>query len=121
MKKRKRLMKIAVNYLLYLNYNCLKREYGSSYRIPFSYSCCLQNVCLQEHHPALYSHLLLSEKLYHHLLEIDQAANERLAQLMPRMAKSAGITEQLKATEQMKWVGLMNVVKAQMEEIIFLE
>ncbi|MGL5254226.1 MAG: TnpV protein [Phocaeicola sp.] len=81
----------------------------------------MRKTYLQQHRPALYSHLLLSEKLYPHLLEIDQAANERLAQFMPQLAKAAGITEQLKATEQMKWVGLMNAVKAQVEEIIFAE
>lgn len=79
----------------------------------------MRKTYLQEHRPALYNHLLLSENLYPHLLEIDQAANDRLVQLMPRMAKAAEITEQLKATDQMKWVGLMNAVKAQVEEIIF--
>lgn len=81
----------------------------------------MRKTYLQEHRLALYSHLLLSEKLYPHLLEVDQAANERMAQLMPQMVKAAGITEQLKTTDQMKWVGLMNTVKAQVEEIIFLE
>lgn len=81
----------------------------------------MRKTYLQQHRPALYSHLLLSEKLYPHPLEIDQAANERLAQLMPQMVKAAGITEQLKATDQMRWVGLMNAVKAQVEEIIFVK
>lgn len=81
----------------------------------------MRKTYLQEHRPALYSHLLLSEKLYSHLLEIDQAANQRLESLMPSMIKAAGITEQLKITEQMKWVGLMNMVKAQVEETIFAE
>ena len=81
----------------------------------------LRKTYLQEHHHAQYNHLLLSEKLYPHLLEIDKAANQRLAQLMPLMIKAAGITEQLKATDQMKWVGLMSAVKAQVEEIIFAE
>lgn len=54
-------------------------------------------------------------------VEIDQAANERLAQLMPQMAKAAEITKQLKTTDQMQWVGLMNIAKAQVEEIIFAE
>lgn len=76
---------------------------------------------LREHRPALYSSLLLSEKLYPHLLATDQVANERLEQLLPPMIKAAGITEQLKATDQMRWVGLMNTVKAQVEEIIFVE
>lgn len=81
----------------------------------------LRRTYLQEHRPVFYNHLLLSEKLYPHLLEIDQAANERLAQLMPQMVKAAGITEQLKATDQMRWVGLMNTVKEQAEEIILSE
>lgn len=81
----------------------------------------MRKIYLQEHRPALYSHLLLSEKLYPHLLEIDQAANKRLELLMPPMARAAGITEHLKATDQMKWVGLMNTVKAQVEGIIFVE
>lgn len=76
---------------------------------------------LQKHRSALYNHLLLSEKLYPHLLEIDQAANERLERLMPPLIKAAEITEQLKMTDQMRWVGLMNTVKAQVEEIIFTE
>lgn len=73
---------------------------------------------LREHRPALYSSLLLSEKLYPHLLATDQAANERLEQLLQPMIKAAGITEQLKGTDQMRWIGLMNTVKAQAEEII---
>lgn len=81
----------------------------------------MRKTYLQEHRPALYSHLLLSEKFYPHLLEIDRAANDRLERLMPPMIKAAGITEQLKNTDQMKWIGLMNAVKAQAEEIIFAE
>lgn len=53
----------------------------------------MRKTYLQEHRPALYNHLLLSENLYPHLLEIDQAANEQLAKLMPQMVKAAEITE----------------------------
>lgn len=76
---------------------------------------------LKEHRPALYSSLLLTEKLYPHLLEIDEAANERMDILMPQLMNAAGVTEELKATNQMKWVGLANACKAQVEEIIFQE
>ena len=76
---------------------------------------------LKEHRPILYNHLLLSEKLYPHLLEIDETAQSRLEQLMPRLAESAGATEQLKASDPMKWVGLMNTCKAQAEEILMAE
>lgn len=58
---------------------------------------------------------ILSEKLYAHLFEIDQAANERLAQLIPQLEKAAGITAQLKAIDKMRWVGLMSAVKAQVD------
>ena len=72
---------------------------------------------LKEYRPALYSSLLLSEKLYSHLLEIDEVANARMDILM----KAAGATEELKAADQMKWVGLANNCRAQAEEIVLSE
>jgi len=76
---------------------------------------------LKEHRPALYSSLIMSEKLYLHLLETDETANRKLDIIMPELMKSAGVTEQLKASDPMKWVGLMNTMKAQAEEIILSE
>lgn len=76
---------------------------------------------LKEHRRALYNSLLLTEKLYPHLLEIDEAANERMDILMPQLMKAACVTEGLKAADQMKWVGLANALKAQAEEIIMSE
>ena len=75
----------------------------------------------KENHPILYNQLLMSEKLYPHLLEIDETAQSRLEQLMPQLAKDAGATEQLKASDPMRWVGLMNTCKAQAEEILMAE
>ena len=60
----------------------------------------------------------MSEKLYPHLLEIDRAARKRMDAMLPRMMEAAGITEELKARDPMRWVGLMNTLKAQAEEII---
>lgn len=65
--------------------------------------------------------MILSEKLYPHLLEIDRAARERMDAMLPRMMEAAGVTEELKACDPMRWVGLMNTLKAQVEEIILLE
>lgn len=76
---------------------------------------------LKDHRPTLYNSLILSEKLYPYLLEIDETANRRLETIMPQLMKSAGVTERLKATDPMKWVGLMNTLKAQAEEIILSE
>ena len=81
----------------------------------------LRKAYLKEHRPLIYNQLLLTEKLYPHLIEIDETANRRLEQMMPELMKSAGVTEELKARDQMKWVGLMNSLKAQAEEIILSE
>ena len=76
---------------------------------------------LKEHRPSLYSSLILSEKLYPHLLEIDRAARERMDAMLPRIIEMAGVTEELKARDPMRWVGLLNTLKAQAEEMIFQE
>ena len=65
--------------------------------------------------------MILSEKLYPHLLEIDRAARERMDAMLPRMMEAAGVTEELKARDPIRWVGLMNTLKAQVEEIILAE
>jgi len=64
--------------------------------------------------------LLMEGRLFAHLLDIDDTANAWLDRMMPEMAKSAGATEDLKARDQMAWVGLMNACKARVEEIILL-
>lgn len=81
----------------------------------------MRKAYLKEHRPIIYNHMLLRETLYPHLREIDQTARERLEQMMPQLAKEAGATEQLKASDPMKWVGLMNNCKAQAEEILKAE
>ena len=79
------------------------------------------NATLKEHRPGLYSSLILSEKLYPHLLEIDRAAHERMDAILPRMMEAAGVIEEVKARDPMRWVGLMNTLKAQAEEIVLTE
>lgn len=81
----------------------------------------MRKTYLKEHRPILYNQLLMTEKLYPHLAEIDETANRRLEQMMPKLAEAAGATEQLKARDPMKWVGLMNTCKAQAEEILLAE
>ena len=81
----------------------------------------MRKAYLQEHRPVLWNSLILSEKLYPHLREIDETANSRLEQMMPGLMQSAGVTEALKASDPLKWVGLMNSLKAQAEEVILTE
>ena len=76
---------------------------------------------LRNHRPALYNRLILHEQLQEHCAEINEAIRNRLDILIPQIAESAGVTEKLKETDQMKWVGLMNTCKAQAEEIAFSE
>ena len=76
---------------------------------------------LQEYRPVLWNQMILSETLYPHLREIDETANRRLEQMLPALAKAAGATEELKASDPMTWVGLMNNCKAQAEETILSE
>ena len=76
---------------------------------------------LKEHRPAFYSSLILSEKLYPHLLEIDRAAREWMDTMLPCMMETAGVTEELKARDPMRWAGLMNTLKAQVEEVLLQE
>ena len=81
----------------------------------------MRRTCLQENRPILWSSLTVSGKLFPHLLEIEDAANSRLEQMMPALMEHNGVTEQLKAADPMKWVGLMNNLKAQVEETILTE
>lgn len=76
---------------------------------------------LKEHRPGLYSSLILSEKLYPHLLEIDRTARERMDAMLPRMMEAAGVTEELKARDQLAWVGAMNSIRSRAEEIVLAE
>ena len=76
---------------------------------------------LKEHRPVVWNCMAMKGTLFQHLLEIEDAAQSRLESMMPQLAKAAGATEQLKARDQMAWVGLMNTCKAQAEEIILSE
>lgn len=76
---------------------------------------------LQEHKPGLYSHLILSGKLYPHLVKIQETAKARIEQIMAEMAGAVGIDEKLKERDQLAWVGAMNAIRQQAEEIVLEE
>lgn len=73
---------------------------------------------LEEHHPSRYTSLILTGKLWKHLAEVDTACHERMDFLVSTMAKQEGVTEALKVTDQMEWVGRMNNIRNRAEEII---
>jgi hypothetical protein len=76
---------------------------------------------LREHRPVLFTNLLLSGKLDQHLTEIDRACTERVELLTRQMADQEGVTEALKATDQMEWVRRMNNIQNRAEEIVLNE
>ena len=76
---------------------------------------------LEQHRPGLYTRLLLSGKLMEHLQEIETTAQNRLESLMTQLKAQNNVTEELKAKDQMKWVGMMNSLKNQAEEMILTE
>ena len=80
---------------------------------------CMRLTYLKQHRHKLYRELVSTGKLQAHLLDINDTDNDWLDRMMPQMAKTAGATEDLKARDQMAWVGLMNNCKAWIEEIIF--
>ena len=78
----------------------------------------MRRAYLKDHRPALYSSLLLTEKLFPHLEEIDTACRERLEIIEKAMMKQEGVTEELKAADQMEWGRRMNSIHNRAEEII---
>ena len=76
---------------------------------------------LKAHRPVLYANYLTSGTLHQHLAEIDQACNERMEIIVSAMAKQEGVTEALKAADQMEWVRRMNNIRSRAEEIVLTE
>ena len=76
---------------------------------------------LKEHKRGWYSSLLLTGKLDAHLAEIDRTCTERIELTLNPLAQREGVTEALKAADQMEWVRRMNSIRARAEEIVLSE
>ena len=74
--------------------------------------------CLKQNHKVLYMNLLTSGKLNRYLADIDKQAEEMFSRLVKQMAEKQGITEKLKAENQMEWVGRMNNIRNRATEIV---
>ena len=75
----------------------------------------------KEHRPILFNDLILSGRLWTYLADLNEQAKERLSLIIEQMKASEGVTEELKATDQMAWVGAMNSIRNRAEEIILRE
>ena len=76
---------------------------------------------LQEHHPIRYNQLLLSGELGGYLAKLDKQVEEQLALTVQQMQESEGVTEALKAADQLEWVRRMNSIRNRAEKIIKTE
>ena len=76
---------------------------------------------LKKHHPILFNDLVLSGQLWIYLADLNEQAQERLSLIVEQMKASEDVTEELKAADQMAWVGAMNSIRNRAEEIILRE
>ena len=76
---------------------------------------------LKEHRPILFNDLVLSDRLWTYLADLNEQAQDRLSLIIEQMKASEGVNEELKATDQMAWVGAMNSLRNRAEEIILRE
>ncbi len=76
---------------------------------------------LRQHRRLIYSGMLMTGNLNAHLEEVDRAAEEMMELLMAQIAEREGVTEQLKAEDQMAWVQAMNSIRSRAEEIVLAE
>ena len=76
---------------------------------------------LKEHHPIRFNDLVLSGQLWTYLADLNEQTQERLSLIIEQMKASEGVTEEIKAANQMAWVGAMNSIRNRAEEIILRE
>ncbi|MBR3890080.1 TnpV protein [bacterium] len=76
---------------------------------------------LKQEKKALYTTLLMKDKLQEHLMEIQKQAEMKIEQIISQMKVKENITEEMKQENQMKWVGLMNNLKMTAEEVVMKE
>ena len=116
-KLKERITENGINYILVGDYyipdlklpeeNCPIGRYGRLHR-----------EYLKQEHPARYSSLVLTGKLWTYLADLNEQAEERLDLIIEQMKAAEGVTEELKAQKQLEWVGRMNNIRNWAEEII---
>ena len=76
---------------------------------------------LKQHHPILFNDLVLSGQLWTYLADLNEQTQERLSLIVEQMKETEGVTEELKAADQMAWIGAMNSIRNRAEEIVLRE
>ena len=81
----------------------------------------LRQKFLKENHRGVYNDMLLSGSLWEHLAEVEASCQARLERIVSMLAKSEGVTESLKASDQLEWVRKMNSIRSRADEIVLSE
>lgn len=113
--------KTGISYTLYGDYYLPDLELKEQEEANYGKYGILRKSFLKEHRSGLYSSYLLTGKLTAHLNEVDQQARERMEVLVRQMMEKQKITEELKAQDQMAWVGAVNNIRNAAEEIVLNE
>ena len=111
----------GIHYTLHGDYYLPDLELPEKASAPIGHYGRMRKAYLEEHRSGLYERLLLSGKLYEHLVEIDACCAERMDRMVSQMAEAEGVTENLKARNQIAWVERMNSIRQRAEEMILQE
>ena len=111
----------GIHYTLHGDYYLPDLDLAEKASAPLGRYGRMRKTYLEEHRPGLYERLLLSGKLYEHLSEIDTCCTEGMDRMIRQMAEAEGISESLKAKDQLSWVGQMNSIRQQAEEVVLEE
>jgi hypothetical protein len=118
---KKEIIENGIHYTLHGDYYFPDLELPDSPRQTIGRYGRMRKDYLEKHRPGLYERLILSGRLYNHLAEIDAYCSSRMERMIRQMAETEGITDELKARNQLAWIGRMNNIRQQAEEIILNE
>ena len=118
---KKEIIENGIHYTLHGDYYFPDLELPDSPRQTIGRYGRMRKDYLEKHRPGLYERLILSGRLYNHLAEIDACCSSRMERMIRQMAETEGITDELKARNQLAWIGRMNNIRQQAEEIILNE
>ncbi len=116
-KLKERITENGIDYILIGDYYILDLKLPEENR-PIGRYGRLHREYLKQEHPARYSSLILTGKLWTYLADLNEQAEERLDLIIEQMKAAEGVTEELKAQNQLEWVGRMNNIRSRAEEII---
>ena len=111
----------GLHYTLHGDYYLPDLVYSENKYPPLGKYGILRKTYLKENYKMQYSLMLMNDTLWPHLLEIDQQAHEMVETKVAQMAKAEGLTEKMKSTDPMRWVGLMNNFKNAAEDFVLRE